>query len=198
MTDQDPGVPSEETPLTDTQRAFLAEQAARHAANAASPAADQAATAAQMTERGPALPAEEQMDKLMAALAAQADQIAALTAQVGVMQKQNDEQQEAVGGPPVIRYAKAVLEKVNATAVAHPDLGPDHFAEPKDAAQALVDAATALNKTGGATTDVESAATRLDRWFTRTHWRTGKKFIDFSAVVDDVATAVDEALKLAA
>lgn len=201
MTDMTQGpVPPAPEPaeLTDEQKAFLLAQQAQQAAASPSPAAQQAATVAQMNERGPALPAESEMDKVMALLKAQADQISALTSQVGVMQKQADEATAASGGPPVIRYAQAVADKVDALKAAHPDLGKDHFDVPAQAAGDLVTAATTLSKEGGSSQPVEAAAGTLERWLTKTHWRTGRKFIDFSAVLDDVGTAVDEALKLAA
>jgi hypothetical protein len=159
---------------------------------------EQAATAAQMTQRGPALPAESDMDKLMAALKEQSEQIAALQGQVGVMQKQADERALATGGPPVVRYAQAAAAKLAATAVAHPDLGPDHFAVPLAAAEQLLTAATALSKDGSDPAGVETAAGKLRRWLDVTHHRTSGKYIDMSALRDDIETAVDEAAKLAA
>lgn len=194
-----PGTP-DPAELTDAQRAFLAQQAAAQAVQSPSPAADQAAAAAQMAaaERGPVLPAESAIDQMMALIKAQSEQLEALQSQVGVMQKQAEEAQAVVGGPPVIRYAQAVAEKIAALKAAHPDLGAGHFDVPAAAADELVTAATDLSKNGGASDAVESAAGKLDRWLTRTHWRTGRKFIDFSALADDAERAVDEALKLAA
>jgi hypothetical protein len=199
MTEQTPP-PVAGAELTDEQRAFLLARQATQAATAPSPAADQATAAAQMAqaERGPELPAESAMDQMMALIKAQSDQLASLTAQVGVMQKQAEEAVAASGGPLVIRYAKGAADKLAATAVAHPDLGKDHFAAPLELAGQLVDAATDLSKNGGDSAPVEKAAAGLERWLTKTHWREGRKFIDFSAVADDVETAVVEALKLAA
>jgi hypothetical protein len=188
--DQDAG-------LSDAQKAYLAVQAAQHVADAISPAADQAATLGQMTERGPELPAEADMERLMAALRLQSEQIEVLQQQVGVMQKQTEEREAVLGGPPVIRYAQGAADKIAATAVAHPDLGKDHFAAPAAAAADLLGAATALSRSGGSAAAVESAAARLDRWLSKTHWRTGRKYIDFSAIADDVEQAVEEAAKLA-
>ena len=193
-----PVPPDQGAELTPEQKAFLLAQQARQAAESPSPAADAAAATAQMTQRGPALPAETEMDRVMALLKAQSDQIASLVQQVGVMQKQADEATAAAGGPPVIRYAQGAADKLAALQAAHPDLGKDHFAVPLAAADELVNAAVGLSKNGGASTDVETAVGRLERWLTKTHWRTGRKFIDFSAVLDDVATAAEEAIKLAA
>lgn len=201
MTDQnDPGAPEAGAPLSDAQKAFLAQKAAQHAAaGQPSAAADQAATAARMTERGPLLPAEQQADELMAMLRAQADQIAALTQRVGVMQKASEERDVAEGGPPVVRYAQAAADKLAATQVAHPDLGKAHFARPLELVGQLVDAATALHKDGGGTDDVEKAAASLRRWMDVTHAREGRKHVEsFAAIRDDLETALDEALKLAA
>ena len=194
MSDQDQGAG-----LSDAQKAFLAQSAAAHAVETPSPAADQAAAAAAMTERGPALPAESEMDQLMDALRRQSDQIAALQKQVGVMQKQADDAAVAAGGPPVIRYAQAAADKLAATAVAHPDLGPDYFAVPLAQADELIAAATAMHKNGGDSGGLEQAAGRLRRWLEVTHPRQGRKHVEqFAALRDDLETAVDEALKLAA
>lgn len=194
----EPGAPA--APLTVQQQAQFAAQAAAQAAEAPSPAADQAATAAAMiaAERGPVLPAETQMDALMAALRAQSAQIDALTKQVGVMQQQAEERSAAEGGPLVIRYAKAANDKLAATTAAHPDLGPGHFAAALGHAEALLSAATDLSKTGSGLPAVQAAAGNLEKWLTKTHWRTGQKHIDFSALLDDIETAVEEAVKLAA
>lgn len=194
MSDQDQGAG-----LSDAQKAFLAQSAAAHAVETPSPAADQAAAAAAMTERGPALPAESEMDALMQALRLQSEQIAKLQAQVGVMQKQADDAAVASGGPPVVRYAQAVADKMAATAVAHPDLGPDHFAFPVAAAGKLLEEAKSLHLEGGDPAGVENAAARLRRWLDVTHPREGRKHVEaFAALRDDLETAVDEALKLAA
>lgn len=197
MTDQpDPGAAD----LSEAQRAFLAQQAAAHAVEGQpSPAADQAAAAAAMTERGPLLPAEEEADSLMAMLRQQAEQIQALTDRVGVMQRQADERAEAEGGAPLVRYAQAAADKMAATAAAHPDLGPSHFARPIALAGELVTAAGDLHKNGGDSAGVEKAAGALRRWLDVTHPREGQKHVEtFAAIRDDIETAVDEALKLAA
>lgn len=163
------------------------------------PAASQAASLSQVTDRGPLLPAEAEADSLMDMLKAQAEQIKALTDRVGVMQRQSDERAEADGGAPLLRYATAAADKLKATAVAHPDLGPGHFARPLALADELVTAATALHRDGGDTAPVEKAAGGLRRWLDVTHAREGRKHVEtFAAIRDDIETAVDEALKLAA
>lgn len=200
MSEQETGPgPVEVTELSDEQKAYLAQQQQAATAAAPSPAADQAATVAAMTERGPVLPAETEMDKLMAALRAQSEQIEKLQQQVGVMQKAADERSAAEGGPVVIRYAKGAADKLAATAVAHPDLGKDHFAPALEHVGALVDATTALHKGEGSLEDVETAAGKLRRFITVTHPRTGQKHVEgFAAILDDLETALDEAGKLAA
>lgn len=203
-TPQMPGNPAD-TPwagdqLTEEQRAFLLARQAQQAVASPSPAADARTAAAAMAaaERGPELPAESEMDKLMAAFKAQSDQLASLMQRVDVLQKMATERDAELGGPPVVRYAQGAADKIEALVAAHPDLGKDHFAAPRAAAKTLVDVATELATNGGPSAPVESKVAELERWIGRTHWRTGRKFIDFSAIADDLATAVEEAIKLAA
>lgn len=186
--------------LTEEQRAFLLARQAQQAVASPSPAADSRAAAAQMAsaERGPELPAESEMDQVMAIIKAQSAQMAALMQRVDVLQRQATERDAELGGPPVVRYAQGAADKIEALVAAHPDLGKDHFAAPRAAAKTLVSAATTLATDGGPSAPVESAVATLERWFGRTHWRTGRKFIDFSAIGDDLATAAEEAIKLAA
>lgn len=196
MTEQ-PGAPSVGE-LTDEQRAFLTAQTAAQAAVSPNPAADAAENMAQVVERGPTLPAEDAIEQLMAAFKAQSEQLEALRSQVGVMQKQADEATAASGGPPVIRYAQAALAHLEAMAVAHPDLGKGYFAPVIEQAQTLVEAATDLSKNGGSPAHVEQVAGSLERFLTKTHWRKGGKYIDFSMLADTVETVLEEAEKLAA
>ena len=192
MNDSDSG-------LTAEQEEFLRQQAAAHAATAPSPAGEAAGVAAQMGERGPLLPAEEQMDAMMAALKAQSEQIAALTAQIGTMQKQQAEALAASGGPMVTRYAEGARDKIAAHVTANPDAPAGHFDELTGAAGQLVDAAAAIAKDAAAGTGpVEKAAAAITRFVSRTHVRQWGKHIDWSAALDDVETVVEEALKLAA
>jgi hypothetical protein len=198
MTEQ-PGAPDTAgAELTDAQKAFLDQQAAAHAVQSPSPAAAAAATMGGMVERGPTLPAEDQIEQMMALFKAQSEQLEALRAQVGVMQKQADEATAASGGPPVIRYAKAAGDYLRALVVAHPDVGADHFKPALDAAEELNDAATELSKNGGSADTVTAAAAKLDKFINRTHWRKSGKPIDFSLLQDHIDTALEEAEKLAA
>jgi len=199
MTDQNDQPPAGEE-LTDEQKAFLLAQQAQQAATSPSPAADTAASMGQMTGRGPELPAESAMDQLMAALRAQSAQIEALQAQVGVMQKQSEEAQAATGGPLTIRYADGAVAKLQALKAQHPDVPQGHFDAVIKAAESLAEGARALVKTGAPAVikDVEGPAAAIGKFMTRTHWKLSGKHIDFSAIADDVETAVEEALKLVA
>jgi hypothetical protein len=180
--------------------AAAGEELRRQAEASPGVAPEAAAVASQLTGRGPALPAEAQYDELMAAFKAQAAQIEALAGRVGTLQRAADERAVELGGPPVVRYAQAVADRLAATAVAHPDLGAEHFAHPLAAAGQLVDQAKALH--GQEVSDpaaVHNAAERLERWITRTHPRTSGKHLEtLAAVADDLDQVRDEADKLAA
>ena len=198
-------------PLTAEQQAFLTAQTAQQAAEqSAGIAAPAAATAAAMTERGPLLPAEiladQQMEALrarsealQAQLEAQAEQFGSMQAAVTSMQRQMEEAQAASGGPLTVRYALGAAEKVAAFIASHPNnpLGLHHFDPAKVAAAQLADAAKAVVK-GGPVGDVHTAADALERFFGRTHARTGGMAVDASALLDDVDAAREEAAKLAA
>ena len=193
-----PGTPAPAVP--DDQAAAAARAELEHqAATVPNPAEQADQVAQQMTDRGPALPAEAEYDGLMAMLKKQAEQIEALTGRVGTLQKAAEDRNVADGGPPVIRYAQAVADRLAATAAAHPDLGKAHFAEPLAAAEELVSGATDLHRNGGGSGPVWTAADRLERWLTRTHPRTSGKHVEtFAAVADDLESVRDEALKAAA
>lgn len=188
----DPGAP-----LLGSQQ-LSAEQAAQLAADAQARAAAESAvitttaadSAAQMTERGPLLPAETDIENLMALLRQQSDALASLQKQVGVMAKQTEEAQMAAGGPLTVRYAQAVADKLAAHAAAWPD---HDFSGAIAAAGSLVDAAQAVvrgdTSVGGRMQAAESTVRRL---------LARLPHVDVSAVLDDVALAVEEGLKLAA
>lgn len=183
----------------DGARARLEAAAADLTTSTPNPAAAAADVNAQLTERGPALPAESEYDQLMAVLKRQAEQIQALSGQVGNLKKAADEKAAETGGPPVIRYAQAVADRLAATAVAHPDLGADHFGHPLALADELVSAAKSAHSDGADLGAVASAADRLERWITRTHPRTSAKHVEtLSTVADDLEQVRDEADKLAA
>jgi hypothetical protein len=184
----------------DGARARLEAAAVELTEQTPNPAAAAAGVNAQLTERGPALPAESEYDALMDMLRKQAEQIQALSGQVGNLKKAADEKAAETGGPPVLRYAQAVADRLAATAVAHPDLGADHFAHPLAAAEQLIAQARQLHT--GEVSDpagVHNAAARLERWITRTHPRTSAKHVEtLSTVADDLEQVRDEADKVAA
>lgn len=188
MTDQPPVAGQ---PMTEAQAAFLAAQAGQQAAaESADIQAAAAATAAQMTDRGPLLPAEEQMDALMAQLKAQSDMIAALSSKVGVVQRQMEEAQAASGGPLAVRYAQAAVDKLTA----HAAQWPAHdFSQAQGAAGTLLEAAqSAVKGEPAAPGALHSAATVITRLARKL------PHVDWSAVIDDVELAVEEGAKLLA
>lgn len=173
---------------------LLAEQTAAQIEASPSTAADQAATAAAITERGPGLPAEADIDKFMEDMKAQ---FAGMSAELNALKAQQAAALVADGGPLAVRYAQGAADKIGALVTAHPDAPRDHFAPAVKAAAELADAATAAAKGNGSAGALQAAEQALSRFFDRTHWRNWGKHIDFSAIVDDVGTAVDEGLKLA-
>lgn len=186
---------TQDEPLSPEAQQLLAEQAAQLPAAQPSPAADQAATAAQMTDRGPVLPAESEIDAFMTQMR---EQFASMSAELNALKAQQAAALQAGGGPMVTRYAQGAADKVAALIAAHPDAPRDHFAPLADAAGKLADAAGALVKSGGDSGKLESAAAAVGRFLERTHWKAWGKHIDFSALADDVETAVEEGIKLAA
>lgn len=190
-------------PLTPEQAAFLTAQAAQQAA-AESAEIDQAQAQTQGViaagQRGPLLPAESQIDELMAQLRAQSEQLAAMGAALGSVQRQMEEAQAATGGPLTVRYAQGAADKLEALGHQYPNhpLGLKHFDPAKAAASALVDASKLVVKGTGPVADVEKAAADVQKFISRTHRRLGGSHIDWSAILDDVELAVEEAAKLAA
>jgi hypothetical protein len=188
-------------PLTEEQAAFLRARTAQQAAEASSGVEQEAAAAAaQMTERGPLLPAETDIERLMAQLKAQSEQLEKMGAALGSVQRQMEEAQVAAGGPLTVRYAQGAADKLDAMAAAYPNnpLGARHFDAPREAAGKLVTAAKAVVKSGAPVADVESAAAAIGKFFTRAHARAGGAHVDWSAIADDLELAVEEAAKLAA
>lgn len=190
-------------PLTPEQAEFLRAQAARQAA-AESEEISQVQAHSQGViaagERGPLLPAESQIDELMAQLRAQSEQLASMGAALSSVQRQMEEAQAASGGPLTVRYAQGAADKLTALADQYPNhpTGLAHFDPAKAAAQALVDASKLVVKGTGPVADVEKAAAGIEKFISRTHKRLGGSHIDWSAILDDVELAVEEAAKLAA
>jgi len=191
-------------PLTDEQRAFLLARQAKQAADSASPAEDQAAVASQIagSERGPLLPAETEIEKQMAELRAQSDQMAKLLATQGAalssMQRQVEEAQAASGGPLAVRYATGVVDKLRALADQWPNhpLGRQHFDPAHEAAAALASATQAVVKGTGPASAVHDAVAAVERFISRIHPRQGGQPLDWSAIRDDLELAAEEAAKL--
>lgn len=185
------------TPLSAEGAALLAEETARHAATAPSPAADQAATDATIAaaERGPTLPAEADLDDFMASMRAKFD---SMSAEIQALKDQQQAAFTAGGGPMTVRYAQGAADKVAAMVRANPDAPAGHFDAAVTAATTLAEQAAKLAKTGGAGDELASAGAALHKFATRTHWKTWGKHVDWSAIIDDVETAVEEGLKLAA
>jgi hypothetical protein len=170
--------------------------------SAVNPADTAAQSNAAMTERGPTLPAEDRIDALMAVLRQQSEQLEKVQGQLGVLQRQQEEAQAASGGPLTIRYAQGAADKIDALVAANagsPSLGAkDHYAAAQQAAADLRDATRDLVKNGGGTDTVEKHAGTLRRFIDRVHSRQGGGHVDWSAIIDDVELAVEEAAKLVA
>lgn len=198
----EPAQPVAGNQLTPEQEAFLLASQAKQAATSPSPAEDAAPVQAQMEtgQRGPLLPAEEQMDAMMAQLKAQSDQLAAVQAQMLAMGRQIEEAQAAQGGPLTVRYAQGAADKITALAAAHSNnpLGAAHWHHVAKSAEQLVEAATGVSKGAGPLQLVRDAATDIERFAARGHARQGGRHVDWSAILDDVELAVTEAVKLVA
>jgi hypothetical protein len=186
----------DDAPLSAEAAAMAADEIGRHAATSPTSAGAQAASAAAMTERGPALPAEADIEQFMADMQAQ---MADVKAQLAVYKQQALEAQAAAGTPMVVRYAEGARDKIAALAAAHPDAPQHHFKPAADAAAALADAAAGLHSGAGATiTDVKDAAAKVEAFATRGHWRDWGKHIDFSAILGDLEETIEAGVKLAA
>jgi hypothetical protein len=186
---------NDDGPLSAEGAALAAAALADHAAGSPSAAGAQADTAAAMTERGPALPAEADIEKFMADVKAQ---MADMQAQLLIYKQQAAEAQAAAGVPLVVRYAQGVRDKVLALVAAHADAPQGHFKAVVDAAGRLATEAESLHAGTGALSLVQGAAADVEKFATRTHWRTWGKHIDWSAILGDVEEAGEAALKLAA
>ncbi len=181
-------------------RAQLAENAGTVAGDDTAAAA---ATQAQIagTQRGPLLPAEQQIDELMAMFRQQSEQMAALLAKQGDQDKQmaalRGQLAAAQGEPLPVRYAQAAVDKLTAHQAANPVLGKDHFGPVVELGTHLLEAA-GLVVNGGAPDELLKTASAVERWLTRTHPRkAGGVHLDFSSVLDDVENAVEAAQEMA-
>jgi hypothetical protein len=191
VTDQ----PEDQGPLSAEAAAMAADELAAHAAAAPSPAADQAATAAAMTERGPTLPMEEQIEQYMETMKAQ---LADMATQISVLKKQQADTVAGQGTPMVVRYAQGAADKIAALAVAHPDAPQHHFGPLKAAAGKLAEEAQKLNDGSGSLAALKDVTGAVEKFAARTHWKTWGKHIDFSMILSDVEDAIEAGEKLAA
>jgi len=184
-----------DTPQT-AEAAALAEQAAA-SVGLGDAAAAQAAAAAEMAgaERGPVLPAESEMDAFMARMQAQFDEMAKT---IDTLKAQQADALRAQGEPYAVRYANGAADKLAAVIAAHPDAPQGHFAGVLADAGRLAEQAAAIVKGTGALPELETAADAVVRFITRGHARGWNKHVDWSAILDDVETAVEEARKIAA
>lgn len=176
--------------LTPEQAAYLAnQQSEQAAASSAGITADSAAVADQMTERGPLLPAEVGIDALMAQLKQQSDMLAAMQSQIGVLQKQQEDANLQSGGPLPVRYAQGAADKIGA-AVAQWPAHAEELRAAADAAGALLEHAGASTKGTAPGAPMQQAQSVIGRVFSKL------PHVDASAILDDVAAAVEEAFKL--
>jgi hypothetical protein len=198
--------------LTPEQEAYLrATQATQAAAEvAAGRSGDAGAQQATMAtaERGPLLPAEQQMDQMMAQVKAMSDQLAAQAGQIEVMQRAEAQRVAESGGPLVLRYAQSVKDHLLAHAIAHPDLGAvtkdgdgyrvaGHFAGVIADADRLVATVKDLVDGKSSTGPVHDAADAVDRFIERGHRRLTGKHVDFGAAGQALEYVRDEASKAA-
>lgn len=175
--------------LTQEQADYLAaQQAAQAAASSASLTSDAATVADAMTERGPLLPAEANIDALMAQIKAQSEALAAMQGQIGVLQKQAEEANAASGGPLTIRYAQGAVDKIGTLGAQWP--AHDLSVAATAAADVLEAAQASVKGDGSVGPKLQFAQSAIGRVFSKL------PHIDSSAILDDVAAAVEEALKL--
>ena len=176
--------------LTQEQADYLAaQQAAQASASSAGVVSDAATVADQITstERGPLLPAEANIDALMAQLKAQSDALAQMQSQIGVLQKQAEDANVASGGPMTVRYAQGAADKIGTLTAQW----PAHDLSTAAAAAADVLAAAEASVKGTAPgSGLQVAQSTITRIFSKL------PHIDASALLDDVAAAVEEAHKL--
>jgi hypothetical protein len=183
-------------PLSAEAAALAAEQLEQHAAGYGSPGIDPAAADTMAgAERGPALPAEADIEAFMAQVKAQ---MADMQAQLNIYRTQAAEAQAAAGVPLVVRYAQGAADKVTALVSAHPDAPQGHFAPLVAAAKSLAGEAEKLFDGSGELKLVQSAAADAEKFISRTHWKTWGKHIDWSAILGDLEETVEAGAKIAA
>src|SRR5215469_3884518 len=132
--------------MTPEQEAELAAQLGGQADASPSAAGAAAESAAAMTDRGPVLPAEADIDAFMAEMRAKYNDMAA---QLEQMKAQQSAALAAAGGPLVTRYAQGAADKAAALVAQHPDAPLGHFGPLQAATADLAKAAEALASKGG-------------------------------------------------
>lgn len=189
--------PQDDEVLSAEAAELLREQTTAQVASSPSTAAVQDATAAAIASggRGPELPAESALDAFMAEMKAKFD---SMSAELNALKAQQASALASQGGPLVTRYAQGAADKAAALVAAHPDAPQDHFAPLLAAVADLAGHAGDLVGGNGDAGKLQTAAAAVERFATRTHGRAWGKSIDWSALLGDVETAVDEGLKLAA
>lgn len=163
------------------------------------PAGDAGESLAQMRpDPATPLPAEADMDRLMAEFKAMSERVTAMEAELGQTRSDYQAAAAALGPPPVAVYAKAIHDKLVSLRNAHPDAPPGHFDAAIEAAAAPAAAARKVIGGEGHASDVTNAGLagsldQVDRFITRTHPRKWGKPIDFSALGSDLEDARDAA-----
>lgn len=200
-------------PVSDAQRqAIVDEYRAQAQAEAASkpPAAGAAephveATAsgdagpqlAQMTDRGPLLPAEEAISQLFEQLKAAQEQMAAMGDRLVRAEQQAQAARQLAGPPAIATYADGIAAKLAGHRDANPDLPRGHFDDVIAHATELAQhAKTLADGDASSANRLEGLAEKVGRFVTRTHLRKTGKQLDMSAVLDELEAVLEEADKL--
>lgn len=157
---------------------------------------------AQMSvERPEPLPAEADMDRLMAEFKTMTERLQSLEADAASTKRQYAAKIAALGPPEVAVYGEAIFDKLVSFKNAHPDL-PGHFDAVIEKARPLAEASKALiagtGNVSDVTRDLQAVIDAVDRFITKTHPRLANKPVDFSALASDLEYAVAAAEKLAA
>lgn len=166
------------------------------------PGVDAGESLSQMqVDRPVPLPAEDQMDAVMAEFKAMTERLRKLESDAAATRQQYAAAVAALGPPEVAVYGKAIADKLVSFRNANPDLGT-HFDAVIEKARPVATAAQAvLDGTGhveDVTRDLQAVVEAVDRFITRTHPRTAAKPLDFSALASDLEYVMAAAEKLAA
>lgn len=179
-----------------------AETARQLGGAAPSPGVSGEALGRQMLDQGAraGLPAEDDHDAQMRAMAAQFED---MQQRIAAMERQRSLEHQAaiaaLGEPILERYAKGIRDKMHVHQAMHPALGEEHFGRIKRTADKLYDAAQRTIRAGANDThEVIGLANEIDRWVTKTHPRLASNahHVDFSALLADLEMMLEEAAKL--